>query len=89
MAPPDSTTTDSAGARAAAEAGAEVGAGAAGDGAAGDGAAAADTAETVAPTTEDPPGAGTDAGEGGIKIEDGTAEARVQLGEHVIEWVGT
>lgn len=33
------------------------------------------------------PGAGG-AGEGEVKLADGTAEARVQLGEHVIEWVG-
>ena len=35
------------------------------------------------------PGSGETAGDGEVKIEDGTAEARVQLGEHVIEWVGT
>jgi hypothetical protein len=35
------------------------------------------------------PGGGASAGEGQVKIEDGTAEARVQLGEHVIEWAGT
>jgi hypothetical protein len=35
------------------------------------------------------PGAGADGGEGGVKVADGTAEARVQLGEHVIEWAGT
>lgn len=33
------------------------------------------------------PGPGAGESEGEVKIADGTAEARVQLGEHVIEWV--
>jgi len=35
------------------------------------------------------PGPGSGAGEGEVKVGAGTAEARVQLGEHVIEWTGT
>lgn len=35
------------------------------------------------------PGPADGPGEGEVKIGDGTAEARVQLGEHVIEWTGT
>lgn len=35
------------------------------------------------------PGVGREAPDGEVKVAAGTAEARVHLGEHVIEWVGT
>jgi hypothetical protein len=35
------------------------------------------------------PGAGRPAADGEVALADGTAEARVQPGEHVLEWVET